>query len=251
MNMMIKDNPFPYELLPLGDSAVILRLASSISTELNRFVRSLTEVIEAQPFAGFIECVPSFAAVAIHYDPLLVSRSRAGEELKHDTIFETVRARLETYLSKELLSAADQLTRTVEIPVCYGGEYGPDLSLVAKLNRLSEEEVIAIHAAGSYLVYMLGFAPGFPYLGGMSERIAAPRHQTPRTSIPRGSVGIAGKQTGVYSVSTPGGWQLIGRTPLALFRPQEEIPSLLRPGDSVLFKPITSEEYKLYMEGEL
>ncbi|WP_419871330.1 5-oxoprolinase subunit PxpB [Candidatus Pristimantibacillus sp. PTI5] len=248
---MINDTPFPYELLPLGDSAVILRLAGGISIETHRIVSSLTAAIEAQPFAGFMECVPSFAAAAVHYDPLLVSRSRAGDELMHGTIFETVCARLKACLSKELTSAADQVTRMVEIPVCYGGEYGPDLSFVADLNGLSEEEVIAIHAAGSYLVYMLGFAPGFPYLGGMSEEIAAPRHQTPRTSIPQGSVGIAGKQTGVYSVSTPGGWQLIGRTPLALFRPQEEIPSLLRPGDSVRFKPITSQEYMLYIEGEL
>src|SRR4030095_8558884 len=152
-------------------------------------------------------------------------------ELQHATIFETVCARVQTYLSIEQLHAADQARRTIEIPVCYGGEYGPDLSLVAELNGLTEEEVIAIHAGGSYLVHMLGFAPGFPYLGGMSERIAAPRHQTPRTIIPQGSVGIAGKQTGIYSVATPGGWQLIGRTPLALFRPQDEIPSLLRPGD--------------------
>lgn len=241
----------PIEMLPLGDSAVIIRLGSSIDEETNRIVMSLSRRLEDKPFTGLIECVPSFVSVAIHYDPLLVKRSRTAAELQHATIFETVCARVQTYLSLEQLQSSDQADRTIEIPVCYGGEYGPDLSLVAELNGLPEEEVIAIHAGGSYLVHMLGFAPGFPYLGGMSERIAAPRHQTPRTIIPQGSVGIAGKQTGIYSVATPGGWQLIGRTPIALFRPQDEIPSLLRPGDLIRFKPITERQYKLYLEGEL
>ncbi|WP_411268100.1 5-oxoprolinase subunit PxpB [Paenibacillus sp. PL91] len=240
-----------YEMMPLGDSAVIIRFGSSMDTETNRIVMHLSRALEEQPFAGLIECVPSFVSVAIHYDPLLVQKSRAGAEHQHATIFETVCAKVQPYLSDEQLCASNQPARTIEIPVCYGGEYGPDLRLVAERNGLSEEEVIAIHADGHYLVHMLGFAPGFPYLGGMSERIAAPRHQTPRTIIPEGSVGIAGKQTGVYSVATPGGWQLIGRTPLVLFRPQDEIPSLLRPGDSVRFKPITEQQYKLYIEGEL
>ncbi|OMF24424.1 kinase inhibitor [Paenibacillus sp. FSL H8-0548] len=241
----------PIEMLPLGDSAIIIRLGSSIDEETNRIVMNLSRRFEEKPFAGLIECVPSFVSVAIHYDPLLVKRSRAAAELQHATIFETVCARVQTYLSLGQLNASGQAARTIEIPVCYGGEHGPDLGLVAEHNGLTEEEVIAIHAGGIYLVHMLGFAPGFPYLGGMSERIAAPRHQTPRTIIPQGSVGIAGKQTGVYSIATPGGWQLIGRTPLALFRPQDEIPSLLRPGDSVRFKPITERQYKLFLEGEL
>ncbi len=240
-----------YEMLPLGDTAIIIRLGNSIDERVNRIVMNVSRALEERPFAGLIECVPSFVAVAVHYDPLLVKKSRAGAEHQHATIFETVCARVQTYLTKEQLFASNQEARTIEIPVCYGGEYGPDLSQVAKLNGLTEEEVITIHTEGLYLVHMLGFAPGFPYLGGMSEKIAAPRHQTPRTIIPQGSVGIAGKQTGVYSVATPGGWQLIGRTPLALFCPQDEIPSLLRPGDSVKFKPITDEQFKFYIEGEL
>ncbi|CAM4422143.1 inhibitor of KinA [Paenibacillus endophyticus] len=238
------------ELLPLGDAALLMRVGSAISIETRRRVQMLAAAVEAQPFTGYRECVPSFAAVAVHYDPLLVRRSRSGAELAHETVFETVSARMRAYLEQELPNEAAQSARTIEIPVCYGGEYGPDLAFVAKHNGITEQEVVAIHSDAAYLVYMLGFAPGFPYLGGMSERIAAPRRQTPRTSIPQGSVGIAGKQTGVYSVSTPGGWQLIGRTPLALFRPQEPIPSLLRPGDSVRFKPIASEEYMSYLEGE-
>ena len=133
--------------------------------------------------------------------------------------------------------------RTVEIPVCYGGDYGPDLEFVAQHNSLTEEKVVAIHSAADYLVYMIGFAPGFPYLGGMSEQIAAPRRESPRLQIPAGSVGIAGAQTGVYPIETPGGWQLIGRTPLELFRPTEDPPTRLRAGDIVRFRPITSEEF--------
>jgi inhibitor of KinA len=134
--------------------------------------------------------------------------------------------------------------RTVSIPVCYGGEYGPDLEYVARHHNLTPEEVISIHSEGEYLAYMIGFAPGFPFLGGLSEKIATPRRPSPRTSIPAGSVGIAGMQTGVYPISTPGGWQLIGQTPVKLFLPKQNPPSLLQAGDIVKFEPISKEEYQ-------
>ncbi|MGM0884743.1 MAG: 5-oxoprolinase subunit PxpB [Bacillota bacterium] len=244
-------NDANYELLPLGDSAIIIRLGHGIDEATHRKVGALTAYLEEHPFAGMIECVPAFASAAIHYDPVAVMKSCVFSESLHETIYETVCSRLQLILSAVELSGADPDRRTIEIPVCYGGEFGPDLSFVASHNGLSEEEVVAIHTSASYLVYMLGFAPGFPYLGGMSERIAAPRRQSPRTVIPQGSVGIAGGQTGVYPVATPGGWQLIGRTPLELFRPREAVPSLLRSGDSVRFKPITKEQYNLYLEGAL
>jgi inhibitor of KinA len=133
--------------------------------------------------------------------------------------------------------------RPIEIPVCYGGEFGVDLQFVAEHNGMTADEVVAIHCGATYRVHMLGFAPGFPYLGGMSERIATPRRNTPRLKVAAGSVGIAGPQTGVYPLETPGGWQIIGRTPLALFRPAENPPTLLSPGDFVRFRPITSEEF--------
>jgi inhibitor of KinA len=236
-----------YELLPLGDSAIMIRFGHGIDEATHRKVGALNAYMEEHPFAGMIECVPAFASLAIHYDPVAVMKSRAVPESRHTTIYETVCSRLKLILSGAELSGADTDRRTIEIPVCYGGDFGPDLSFVAMHTGLSEEEVVAIHASGSYLVYMLGFAPGFPYLGGMPDRIAAPRRQTPRTVIPRGSVGIASGQTGVYPLATPGGWQLIGRTPLELFRPREAVPSLLRSGDSVRFKPITKEQYNLYM----
>ena len=134
--------------------------------------------------------------------------------------------------------------RTVSIPVCYGGEFGPDLEYVARHNNLTTDEVIHIHSSGEYLVYMIGFAPGFPFLGGLSPKIATPRRPSPRATIPAGSVGIAGMQTGVYPIETPGGWQLIGRTPQKLFLPNENPPSLLQAGDVVKFCPISFQEYQ-------
>jgi inhibitor of KinA len=136
--------------------------------------------------------------------------------------------------------------RNIVIPVCYGGEFGPDLKEVAQYHGLTEEEVIHIHSHGEYKVYMIGFVPGFAYLGGLSPKIATPRRTTPRTMIPTGSVGIAGGQTGIYPLATPGGWQIIGRTPLSLFRPNHRQPSLLRAGDIVRFQPITEKEYRMW-----
>lgn len=139
--------------------------------------------------------------------------------------------------------------RTIIIPVCYGGEFGPDLEYVAAEHGLTPDEVIAIHTSGDYLVHMIGFAPGFPYLGGLSDKIATPRRSTPRLRVEAGTVGIGGQQTGVYPVMTPGGWQCIGRTPLALFRPMEDPPSLLTAGDRVRFASISLQEYLEQKEG--
>ena len=140
--------------------------------------------------------------------------------------------------------------KVVEIPVCYGGEYGPDIEFVAKHNNLSVEEVIKLHTAPQYLVYMIGFCPGFPYLGGMDKRIATPRREVPRVKIPARSIGIAGEQTGGYPISTPGGWQIIGRTPIEMFNPKDEQnPSLLHSGDLVKFYAISEQEY-LALKGE-
>ena len=195
---------------------------------------------------GLVEYVPAFASVAVHYDPYQIWKKRTASEKGHVSLFETVCGRLERKL-EELTDDAlegNLSSRHVKIPVLYGGEHGPDLTDVARLHAMTEEEIVAIHSGGSYKVYMIGFAPGFPYLGGMSERIASPRHQTPRTVIPAGSVGVAGRQTGIYPLATPGGWQLIGRTPFVLFNPHREKPSLLQAGDRVTFVPITRAEYE-------
>ena len=191
-----------------------------------------------------IEIVPSYTSIAVFYDPVIVHKQQEESKLP----YELVRMRLEEILSVES-SGEGKNERLIEIPVCYGGELGPDLSFVAQHNQLSEEEVIELHSSGEYLVYMLGFAPGFPYIGGMNKKIAAPRKETPRLSIPARSVGIAGEQTGIYPIETPGGWQLIGRTPKELFLPNENPPALLQAGDRISFKPISYEEY-LSLGGE-
>lgn len=191
-----------------------------------------------------IEIVPSYTSIAVFYDPVIVHKQQEESKLP----YELVCMRLEEILSVES-SAEGKNERLIEIPVCYGGELGPDLSYVAEYNQLSEEEVIELHSSGEYLVYMLGFAPGFPYIGGMNKKIAAPRKETPRLSIPARSVGIAGEQTGIYPIETPGGWQLIGRTPKELFLPDENPPALLQAGDRISFKPISYEEY-LSLGGE-
>lgn len=165
------------------------------------------------------------------------------------TSFQKVR----NYINTLFLQLKDQdlyKERIVSIPVLYGGEVGPDLEYVAKHHGISPEEVIQIHSKNDYLVYMIGFAPGFPYLGGLDERIATPRKKTPRLQIAAGSVGIAGNQTGVYPLETPGGWQIIGRTPRKLFLPNQSPPTLLQSGDTIRFVPITPEEYKVYQEVE-
>lgn len=156
---------------------------------------------------------------------------------------------------KDYIQKAENLpqkpAKVVEIPVCYGGQYGPDIEFVAEHNGLSVQEVISIHTKPEYLVYMIGFCPGFPYLGGMDERIATPRRTTPRLQIPARSIGIAGNQTGGYPISTPGGWQIIGRTPVEMFRPEdEEKPSLLNSGDIVKFVAISEQEYLALRNGE-
>jgi KipI family sensor histidine kinase inhibitor len=153
-------------------------------------------------------------------------------------------------LQEEIISLEKRLggvtippPETVEIPVVYGGEYGPDLEFVAQHNGLTQEEVIEIHTSGSYLIYMLGFTPGFPFLGGLSERVFTPRRQTPRTVVLAGSVGIANNQTGIYPIDSPGGWQLIGRTPVKLYNPAHDNPILLKAGNYLKFKKITETEY--------
>ncbi|MFC3209776.1 5-oxoprolinase subunit PxpB [Planomicrobium okeanokoites] len=225
-----------YSFSPLGDQTIILEIGNEINEETHHRVRAVTALLETDPPQWMSEFIPAFTTVSIVYSPLQVSYEEAKLELA------------------ALLKNASEITlpppRTIELPVCYGGDHGPDLEYVARHNGLSAEEVIAIHTGASYTVHMIGFAPGFPYLGGMSEKIAAPRKVSPRVTIPERSVGIAGNQTGVYPISTPGGWQLIGRTPTRLFLPDHEIPSLLSTGDTVVFRQITADEYQTLEEKE-
>ena len=188
-----------------------------------------------------IELVPAFASVAVHYDPAHVLDTTPGE--RRQSAYDRFAATMHSALD-DLSDSALPAPREVKIPVCYGGQYGPDLDDVATAHDLTSDEVVRLHSGATYAVYMLGFAPGFAYLGGLPEAIATPRRPEPRTSVPAGSVGIGGSQTGVYPLVSPGGWQLIGRTPLQLFVARRDPPALLAAGDRVRFTPITPEEFQ-------
>ncbi|GKV70492.1 kinase A inhibitor [Sporosarcina sp. NCCP-2716] len=226
---------------PLGDSAVTITLGQGIHPEVHQKVKGLSRALEEQPFDGMIETVPSYNKLTVYYSPFEVYRSQSAT--LGTTAFEMVTKYIQC-ISETIHETAAAKGRLIELPVLYGGYAGPDLAFVAQHNGLSIEEVIDIHANGEYLVYMIGFAPGFPFLGGMDEKIATPRKETPRTAIPAGSVGIAGMQTGVYPLKTPGGWQIIGHTPTPLFLPELSPPSYLQAGDRVKFRPVTEIEYK-------
>ena len=222
---------------PLGDRAVIIQLGTSIDEATHRRVRAICARLDESSVPGVTEYVPAFASVVVHYDP-----RRAAE--RGDTAGPY--ARVVAALRTALADVRDEVVwpaPIVEIPVCYGGELGPDLDDVARAHELTPDDVVSIHAAGEYLVYMVGFMPGFGYLGGLSERIATPRRPVPRTRVPAGTVGIGGSQTGVYPLESPGGWNLIGRTPQRMFLPEKEPPTLLEMGDRVRFRPITRAEF--------
>ncbi len=232
------------ELTPQGDCAIVIKLGDQVDLETHRKVSILSRYLDEHPFEGMLEVIPAYYSVTVVYDPLQVflSERKKSSTAQYLSPYEVVHHQVEAIV-ENLDDAAIPNPRHVEIPVCYGGEFGEDLTYVAEMNGLTPDEVIAIHTSGSYLVYMLGFAPGFPYLGGMDPRIAAPRKDTPRLRIPRGSVGIAGEQTGVYPLETPGGWQLIGRTPISLFEPDNQPPALLSSGDRISFYPISRREF--------
>lgn len=227
----------------LGDNGIIIQFGDDISREVQRKIHSVTSYLDQHPIDWLIEYIPAFTTVAIFYDPLKVTTALNQLLLP----FDNVRAELQQILTEiEFVETPQQ--RLVEIPVCYNREFGPDLAYVAEYNGLTAEEVIDLHTNGEYLVHMIGFSPGFPYISGLSKKITAPRRKTPRLKISARSVGIAGRQTGIYPIDTPGGWQIIGRTPLTLFQPNEEQPSLLKAGDRVKFKPISIEEFIAFEE---
>jgi len=222
---------------PLGDRAVTITLGSTIDLATHRRVRSACAALDAASPPGMIDQVPAFASLTVHYDPALV----AGDPSLAP--YERLVAQLDEVLSnarEEALPAP----RVVEIPVCYGGELGPDLGDVAEQHGLTPQQVIDLHAGTEYLVYMVGFMPGFAYMGGLPERLATPRRATPRTAVPAGTVGIGGSQTGVYPLESPGGWNLIGRTPLRIFEIGRDPATLLAAGDRARFAPISPREFE-------
>jgi inhibitor of KinA len=210
--------------LPAGDRAVSVELGDDIGIEVNTRVRALEFLIQARGLPGVVETVPTFRALLVYYDPLRVG-------------YEALCASL-AGLAAEARPAVLPPSREMTLPCCYDPDLGLDLAPAAARLSLSVDELVALHAGAEYLVYFIGFTPGLPYMTGMPERIHIPRLDTPRVKVPAGSVGIGGTQCCIYSVESPGGFWVLGRTPLALYDPGAEDPILLRPGDRVRFRPI-------------
>ena len=215
---------------PVGDCAISIDFGQVIDPKINRHIRQTIERIQELKLDGITELVPTYCALLIQYDAMLYSYS-------------DICNLMEPLLEPSATDDANERVTVIEIPTVYGGEFGPDLGFVASHNNLSEDEVVSIHSGTDYLVYMLGFIPGFTYLGGMDPRIATPRLSSPRTLIPAGSVGIAGEQTGTYPSDSPGGWQIIGRTPVTMYDISKEQAALLSAGDYVRYVPIDEAEY--------
>ena len=214
----------------MGDRGLLLELGDEIGSEVNEKVRRMTLAIQAESIEGIVEIVPTYRSLLILYNSLILS-------------FVDLKKRLER-IEKGLQQTPFPEPKLTQIPALYGGSYGPDLEEVAKYHQISPEEVIQLHCSKPYFIYMIGFMPGFPYMGELPEALITPRLKTPRLSVPAGSVAIAQRQTGIYPMESPGGWQIIGRTPVKLFNPEREPPALLQMGNLVQFFPISEKEFK-------
>ena len=215
-------------LIPAGDTAILVQFENEISPENNSRVQSLAAMISDAAVPGVTETIPTYSSLLVNYDPTAVT-------------FAELSRTLNSFELDDGVSSSGSFVYTV--PVCYGGEYGEDLGDVASHANLSVEETVERHSRVCYRIYMLGFLPGFAYLGGLDETIACPRLSSPRKSIAPGSVGIGGNQTGVYPVASPGGWRLIGKTPLKLYDPERAEPIIYRAGDYIKFEPITAAQF--------
>jgi inhibitor of KinA len=217
------------EIVPLGDSAIRISFGNEIDVSAHYQINQFLQNFRRQKIAGVIECVPAYTSIGIFYDPAKIRYSKLEKMV---------------YCILESATGLKPISPIVyNIPVYYGGKTGPDLQYVAKYNNLSEKEVIHLHSNKEYLVHMIGFVPGFPYLGGLNKRISSPRLERPRAKIAAGSVGIGGDQTGIYPAEVPSGWRIIGITPLTLFDIEDDKPSLLSAGNYVSFFPVEHEEF--------
>lgn len=213
-----------------GDRGLLVEFGVAIDPEINQKVRQIFLSIEKTPIEGVTEVIPTYRSILIFYDPFTTDPK---------------------IIEQEILGREGKLDEwkipppeTTEIPVAYGEDFGPDLEFVAQHNNLTPEEVIEVHSSGTYLIYMLGFTPGFPFLGGLSEKLFTPRLENPRQLVPAGSVGIANNQTGIYPIDSPGGWRLIGKTPVKLYEPKRSPPILLKAGNYLRFRSISKKEFQ-------
>lgn len=226
-----------YHISSLGDNGLLIHLDNCVDEVINNKVLSLFRQIKAAGFS-FLDVVPAYSSIAIHYDVLKL-RTKEG------TAFENVKSLVEPLLSQEVSSPYASI-RNLSIPVCYAERFAPDIDEMAMQKNIQAEEIIRLHTTKTYRVYMIGFLPGFAYMGKVDERIATPRKAQPRTSVPPGSVGIAGEQTGIYPLNSPGGWNIIGRTPVKVFDATKDEAVFFQPGDEVSFYSITEDEFENY-----
>lgn len=220
----------------VGDRGLLMEYGDVIDPVVNQKVRSISIVAKQDMPPGVIEIIPAYRSIMIIYNPSVTKPQKLQDAF--------------ISLEKGLTDIDIPPPKTIEIPVCYGGKLGPDIQVVAESNNISVTDVIRLHSQPEYIIYMIGFAPGFPFLGGLPETLHTPRLKTPRTSVPQGSVGIANKQTGIYPAESPGGWQLIGRTPLKLFDPARSNPILYQAGDRIRFISISEDEYQRLLKKE-
>lgn len=220
--------------LTAGDSSLLIEFGDEISPEINKKITATVQLMKAQQIEGVVDLIPAFCSLLINYDPRIIT-------------YESLQKRME-HLVKLDVTAEQASKKVIEIPVCYGGEYGPDIENIAEHAGLTVEEVIKIHSSRDYLIYMLGFLPGFAYLGGLEECLHTPRLANPRIKINAGSVGIGGSQTGIYPLDSPGGWQLLGMTPVTVYDPLREVPILYEAGEYIRFVPVDEAEYKRIKE---
>lgn len=231
-----------FTINPLGDDALIIEFGDEINVETNQRVIALQQYLKINIIEGIIDIIPAYTTLTIVYNISVIKK------LSRDQIaFKWLQKTLISILQKQLIIQKNE-SRKLSIPVCYHPSLAPDIEWLADQHQLTTDEVISLHSSTIYQVYMLGFLPGFPYMATVNQKLATPRKSTPRKIVAAGSVGIAGNQTGIYPFASPGGWQLIGKTPISIFDINEQQPALFQPGDVVNFYPITLEEFNHLQE---
>ena len=232
---------FPYKCYPIGDSGLTVEFGDTIDTAINEYVLSLFHYFRKHPLPGVHDVVPAYSTLSFHYHIYAPGFSNTRGKSCYETLYQKIKRVIDKHIPVK-----KQVGKNFQIPVCYDDEFALDMNEVSSIKKLSIKEIIRLHTSVFYRVYMNGFLPGFPYMGKLDSAIGVARKSSPRKKVPAGSVGLAGLQTGIYPLESPGGWQIIGRTPLKIFDKKREQPALLQPGDSVQFFSITKDEFENY-----